>query len=430
MGSASVLDVQPASRASRNRAEPNGDVATVRIVRTLAELDELKGTWNAWCDDPSADFEFYLASARCRPDFVRPHVMVVYRDGQPDCMLVGRLEHCRLKLKVGHASLFEPKVRQLFFLQGGFFGNCSAENSQMLARELRRCLQRGEADGAEVSRLTQDSNLHQAAQSEFGFLCRGHFTPLHEHRWLELPGSFKEFLQGLSRKNRHELRRHEKKLADEFAGRTHIHCYRHEDEVNELAQEVEKVSARTYQRALGVGFRPDVEVLESLRTTAHQGGLRGCVLYLDDQPCAFFIGKHYKNTFHGNFMGFDPQFGKYSPGSVVLMHCIEECFDPNMRATQFDLGWGDRQYKRMICNQSRLDGPLYLYALSWRGLKLNLLRSTTSLLDRVARELLARSSFLQRLKKTWQSRLQRAKVSAPNRKVSNNPSSPLACDHD
>jgi hypothetical protein len=100
-------------------------------------------------------------------------------------------------------------------------------------------------------------------------------------------------------------------------------------------------------------------------------------------------------------MGFDPQFGKYSPGLHVLMHSIEECFDPNMRATQFDLGWGDRQYKRVICNHSRLDGPLYLYARSWCGLKLNLLRSTVSLLDLVARRLLARSPFLQKLKKTW-----------------------------
>jgi len=388
-----------------------GKHLTLHVARTIPELGELKEIWNAWCDDPAADLDYYLASARCRPDFVRPHVMIVYRDGQPDCMLVGRLERCRQKLKIGHAVLFEPEVNQLFFLQGGFLGNCSTENGQVLAREIRRCLRRGEADSVELTRLTKESNLYQAAQAEFGVLCRAHFTLLHEHRWLELPGTFKEFLQGLSRKNRHEFHRHQKKLADDFSGRTHIHCYRHEDEVKELAQEVEKVSAKTYQRALGVGFRPDAEVLESLRTTAHQGGLRGCVLYLDEQPCAFFIGKHYKKTFHGHYMGFDPQFGKYSPGLLVLMHSIEECFDPQMRATQFDLGWGDRQYKRVICNHSRLDGPLYLYALSWRGLKLNLLRSTASFLDLVARKLLARSSFLQELKKNWDGRLRRAKAS-------------------
>ena len=412
MASASVIDVpcgQESSHPRAGRAKSLVSLPLVRIARTVAQVEGLRETWNSWCEDPNADLEFYLASARCRPDFIRPHVMVVYRDGRPDCMLVGRLEHCQLKLKVGYTTLFEPTVKRLFFLQGGFFGNVSEENSQLLAQRLKLCLQRGEADCVEIIRATKDSTLYRAAEKKFGFFCRGHYTPLHEHRWLELPGTFKEFLQGLSRKNRHELRRHEKKLAEDFAGRTRIQCYRHENEVDELAQEVEKISCKTYQRGLGVGFRPDAEVLESLRTTARNGGLRGCVLYLDEQPCAFFIGKHYRNTFHGNFMGFDPQFGKYSPGLLVLMHSIEDCFDPKLRATQFDLGWGDRQYKRVICNHSRQDGPLYLYAFSWNGLRLNFLRSAALFLDLIARRWLAKSTVLQKAKKAWQGRLQKSK---------------------
>jgi hypothetical protein len=321
-------------------------------------------------------------------------------------MLVGRLESCRLKLKVGYTTLFEPQIRRLFFLQGGFLGNTTQENSLFLAQGLRECLRSGEAEHVEFARLTKDSPLYKAAESEFGFVRRGHFTPLHEHRWLELPGSFKEFVNGLPRKNRHELRRHDRKFSEDFSGRTRMRCYHLEEEVDELAQEVEKVSAKTYQRALGVGFRPDQEIVELLRTTAHQGGLRGCVLYVDEQPCAFFIGKQYRTIFHGYFMGFDPQYGKYSPGLLVLMHCIEECFDPEMRATQFDLGWGDRQYKRVICNQSKQDGPLYLYALSRAGLRLNLLRSLTSFLDRTAREMVAKSSLIRKLKRAWQKSLQ------------------------
>jgi len=381
--------------------------SAVRVFRTLGELEGLREYWNQCCDDPDADIDDYIASARCRSGFVRPHVIVVYRDGRPDCMLIGRLESRRLRLRVGHVAIFEPKVRLLFFVQGGFIGNTSEENSQLIARELKQCFQNGEADSAEFSRLSKDSTLLNAAEAEFGFLGCGHFIPIHEHRWLELPGSFKEFLQSLSRKTRHEFRRHERKLAEDFAGRTHIHCFREEDEVSELANEVEKISAKTYQRALGVGFSTDPHVLESLRTTARKGGLRGCVLYLDREPCAFFIGKHYRDTFHGYFMGFDPEFGKYSPGLLVLMHSIEECFDPNMRAAQFDIGWGDRQYKRVFCNQSKQDGPLYLYAVSWTGLKLNLLRSTTCLLDLVARKLLSKSSFLQQFRRARQDKLQR-----------------------
>jgi len=98
---------------------------------------------------------------------------------------------------------------------------------------------------------------------------------LHQHRWLEMPESFKELLGSLSGKNRQELRRHEKKLATDYSGRTHIHCHRNEEEVNELAREVEKISVKTYQRALGVGFQPDLETVELLRIAVRDQALRG-----------------------------------------------------------------------------------------------------------------------------------------------------------
>jgi len=384
------------------------DSATIRVLRTIAELEEFRDTWNLWCNDPNSDLDYYLASARCRSDFVRPHVIVVLRNGQPDCMLVGRLESCRLALKVGYATVFAPRANRLFVLQGGFFGKPSRENCQLVARELKRCLKRGEADMTEFTRINRDSNLYEATESEFGFFQRGHFIPVHEHRWVELPATFEEFLQALPRKARHEFRRHEKRVVNEFGSRSHIQCYRHAEEVEELAHEVEKVSAKTYQRGLGVGFQRDAEVLESLRIAARTGGLRGCVLYLDEQPSAFFIGKQYRHTFHGTYMGYDPQFAQYSPGMIVLMHSIEECFDPKTRATQFDLGWGDRHYKRAVCNQSRQDSPKYLYAPTLTGIRLNFLRSLTSIVDAGFRTLVAKSSFLQEMKKSWQSRLRKS----------------------
>ncbi|MGB9363988.1 MAG: GNAT family N-acetyltransferase [Candidatus Sulfotelmatobacter sp.] len=380
---------------------------TLRIARTIEEIEQLREIWSLWCEDPNADIDYFLASAQFRSDFVRPHVMVVYRDCHPDCMLIGRLEHARVNLNVGYSTLFRPHVRRLFFVQGGFLGNQSHENSELLVSEIMSCLQNGEADAAEFLRAREDSSLYRAAKERPSFFCRGHFSPIHEHRSARLPNSFDEFLQGMSRKNRHELRRHEKKLKDEFGGEVRIHCYRTEEEVKDLAEEVNKVSEKTYQRALGVGFKTDVETIESLRLAAHRGGLRGCVLYLADEPCAFFIGNQYKNKFHGNFMGFDSRFGKYSPGLYILMHSIEECFEPDHRATEIDLGWGDRQYKRTICNQSWKDGPLYLYAPSFKGIRLNCLRTTTSLIDMWARNLLLRSKLLQRLKKAWQVGLRR-----------------------
>lgn len=382
--------------------KPDENDATVHILRTVQELEQVREVWSSWCDDPSSDIDLFLAVLKCRPDFIRPHVIVVQRAGVPDCMLVGRLERRRLKLKVGYLALLMPEVNQLFFLQGGTLGNFSPENSQLVALSLKRSLASGESDSVELTRVAKGRDLDLAIQSEFGFLRRGHFMPVHEHRWLELPQTFGDFVRALSRKNRHELRRHERKLVEDFRDRLHVRCYRHEVEVGELMREAEKIAAGTYQRSLGVGFEENAEVLESLCTSARKGTLRGCVLYLDEHPCAFFIGKHCKTTFYGNYMGFNPQFAEYSPGLYILMHSLEECFDPRQRATKVDFGWGDRHYKRMLCNRSAQDGPIYLYRLSLRGIELNLLRSAISLLDLSARKLVANSLVLQRLKKALQ----------------------------
>jgi CelD/BcsL family acetyltransferase involved in cellulose biosynthesis len=113
-------------------------------------------------------------------------------------------------------------------------------------------------------------------------------------------------------------------------------------------------------------------------------------------------------------MGYDPRFRKYSPGLMILMHSLEECFDPDQRASKFDLGWGDRQYKRSICNQSWKDGPMYLYAPSLRGVLLNCSLSLASFADVCARKLLHKSSFLKKARRGWQQSLRRAGGEKPS----------------
>ncbi|MGB6326263.1 MAG: hypothetical protein WBG11_10970, partial [Methylocella sp.] len=53
----------------------------VRTVRALAELDELKDFWASCPTHRDADFDFYLFYLRNSPEVVRPHVIVLYRDG-------------------------------------------------------------------------------------------------------------------------------------------------------------------------------------------------------------------------------------------------------------------------------------------------------------------------------------------------------------
>lgn len=65
----------------------------VRTVRDLAHVDELKDFWASCPSHRDSDFDFYLFYLRNSTEVIRPHVIVLYRDGRPRALLAGRLEN-------------------------------------------------------------------------------------------------------------------------------------------------------------------------------------------------------------------------------------------------------------------------------------------------------------------------------------------------
>ena len=110
----------------------------LRTIKTLTEIEEIRNIWSTWQSNPISDIDNFLLIARLRPEIQRPHVMVVYRNGNPDSVLVGRMEYAPMNFKVGYLKLFESRVRTLCFMHGGFLGNQSAENSDFLIREIMK----------------------------------------------------------------------------------------------------------------------------------------------------------------------------------------------------------------------------------------------------------------------------------------------------
>jgi len=378
---------------------------TLRILRNVSEIEELRGIWTEWESNPTTDIDYYISMVRLKPEIQSPYVMAVYRDGQVDSILVGRVERARVCFKVGYLRLFQPEVRELCFTHGGFLGNQSAENSEFVTREIVRCLGRGEADVARLDHMGIDSSLFEAAKAVPGILGRDFFAVTEPHGCLRLPGSHEEFARSLSRKERHHLKRHAEKVKADFPGEMRIQCFRQENEIEELVRHTEEVARKTYQRGLGVGFRDDPETRQWLRTAARKGSLRVCILYLKDAPCAFMIGLKYQQTLHGIDMGYDPQYAEYSLGSLLLMHWIEDAFEPNgsQSVTEIDLGPGDGRHKTAVNNHVSHESTVYIFAPTLKGLRFNLERTVTHLLDRAARKLLS-AAFLEKIKKLWRSR--------------------------
>jgi hypothetical protein len=404
-----LSEIQPKEvRIDEQRPTISGDRESgqdsLRILKKTAEFEELRDIWSAWCDHPEADLDFFSIHLRRIPEVVRPHVMVVYRNGRPDCILIGWLHQGPVVFKVGSVVLFRSNARMLRFPAGGFLGNQSRGNAQFLVREIIRSLRNREAQGVEFSQLRVDSPLYNLAKREPNVFCREHFTPVQTHRYLSLSGSFDEFLRGRSPKGRQEFRKRARMLVRDFPGKVRFQSVRSERDVDDFARKADTISRKTYQRALGAGFVNDLAMREMLRAAARKAALRACLLYVGDNPVAFASGIISNKTLYGTFTGYDPALKKYRLGFQTLMRLIQDSFESSGDLLRFDAGCGDVPYKRALFDSSWKEGPVWIFAPSTTGLKLHVLKVVSTLLHSLAMGLLARSRHLQKVKKMWHRR--------------------------
>src|SRR5208282_4893805 len=375
--------------------------ALVKTLRAIPELEEIREVWASWPGNRDSEIDTYMMFLRSNPGTVRPHVLVVYREGRPDAILVGRIDCGKITCRVGYLSVRLP-AQTMCFVYGALRGNASHENCDLMVGEILRSLSQGEADVAYLNFLKQEADLCLLAMKKPGWLSRDYVRITQPHFAATMPATVEGFYQGLSPKVRKNQRWQAKKLTNHFSGAVRIHCYREVTELDEMIHEVEQIVQRSYQRGLGVGFMDGPEMRARLRFKAERGWLRGYVLYFAERPCAFWLGDINGTTFGSDYIGYDAEFASHSPGMYLVMKVIEGFCNGNQEGvTAVDFGPGNAQYKEVLSNQRWQETALYIFAPSLRGISLNLVGSSIGGLDQAIKKALTRTSLLQKIKKYW-----------------------------
>lgn len=376
---------------------------SVRTLRLFDEVEELRSVWEKWQSHPNSDIDYYLSRFPMRPEFLQPHVLVVLCDGRPDAMLVGRLDDLRLDLKIGYVHWLRPRARVLNFIYSGLLGNQSSDNCKVMINALMRSLQNGEADLVAFTNVPLACPLYVLAQRSPKLLVRDHFPEVNLHCGMTLPRNVEEIYRGLPPKVRKNLKWQAKQLLKTEALNVRVECFCGIDEVERMIGEVEEVARKTYQRGLGVGFADNPEMRNRLSLGARKGWMRTYVLYLENKPSAFCVGTLYDGTYHTDFVGYDPHYAKYSPGTFLLMTILEELCNQGIRGVDF--GYGVEGYKQRFGDSKWHEAMVRIYAPTARGLALKLLTALTLLTDRLARKILDQINVLPILKKLWRKRV-------------------------
>lgn len=392
---------------ARPAPQYNSETVEIRILRSVAEVEALREVWSAWGGHRDSDIDFVLMIIDSYPQAVRPHVIALCRHGEPEALLIGRLEKKRLTFKIGYVSVFQPAVRCLTFVYGAVRGNGAAENTSLLVREALAALKRDEADIALFEFVPIESPLFKLALDLPGPLCRDTFPASQEHHVMTVPESIEAVYQQMSGSRRKHLRSSIKKLELHPAGVPRIVCYRDVLELDRLFHAAEEIARKTYQRGLGAGFADSPDVRQRLDLAARKGWLRAYLLYLGDRPVAFWIGMLYQETFVSEYMGYDPEFRQSAPGMVLIMRVVEgfcsHQFGDNVK--ELDFGLGHAEYKALLCTRSWVESAVFVFSPTSKGLLLKSMRAITRIVDLTARRVLSSRDVFPRLKKLWRNRL-------------------------
>jgi hypothetical protein len=394
----------PMTRKINDNSE---DKYSVNIIKDLGDVEIIRDVWKVWTWHHFSDIDFFRALVDARSEILRPYVVVISKNEVPVAAVVARIEKQRLTCKFGYKTVYAPDVRCLYVEYEGILGDRSYVINNIIISEILQALRKGEADIALFSSLRTDSELHHIAKSRSNFFFCDHIAKQTLHWKIDLPATFEDFQKTISSKHRYWLRRMEKLLQQDYSGKVIFRIFRTKDELNQFCDDSEEIAKKGYQRGLGVGFVSNDEMKKRLKLSVKLGCFRGYILYNNNRPISFWLTTLYGKTLYLDSTGYDPDYRKYEPGTILFMKLIESVYHDAEKIDNIDFGFGDAPYKERFGNKHWNEATIYLFAPTFKGFRINVVRSLIIGLALVAESVLKRMNMMQKVKKYWRRKTER-----------------------
>jgi SAM-dependent methyltransferase len=162
---------------------------------------------------------------------------------------------------------------------------------------------------------------------------------------------FDNYLAKFSAKTRNTLQRKTRHFAKQSGGRADFRIYSSPEEMIEFRRQALAVSLLSYQREIGFGFPETAEFETNLIENAANGRVCGFVLMKENKPAAYVFCWINQDIVTYSYCGYDPEFARFSPGTVLLFLIIRWLFEQK-KYRLFDLGNDSWEYKTMFSTSS------------------------------------------------------------------------------
>jgi hypothetical protein len=193
--------------------------------------------------------------------------------------------------------------------------------------------------------------------------------------WIDHFGSFDEYMAKLSSSSRQTFKYSVRRLRREMENEVRLVRFCAQSEIVEFLRDGREVSRNTYQwKELGFGLSDEVGANRRLGAAAELGQLCSYVLYLRDKPSAFIEGFRAPDLFIFYQIGYLPELGKLSVGTVAVLEVIRDLMESANPPRRIDFLSGDDGYKKRMGNKNGEERSHYLFpnAIQWRLVTLGL----------------------------------------------------------
>ncbi|GJL74058.1 GNAT family N-acetyltransferase [Nitrosomonas sp.] len=181
-----------------------------------------------------------------------------------------------------------------------------------------------------------------------------------ERYYIDLNMTFDEYINTFSSKTRSTIRRKIKKL-NEFSNQgIAFKSYRSKDELQAFYLLARDLSSRTYQEKLLDAGLPETDDFRlEMEEKAQQGLVRAYLLFDNDTPVAYMYCPVYDGVVLYQYLGYDPQYQKWSVGTILHWFAFEDLFQ-EARFRYFDFTEGSSEHKKIYSTGSILCGNIFI----------------------------------------------------------------------
>jgi CelD/BcsL family acetyltransferase involved in cellulose biosynthesis len=153
---------------------------------------------------------------------------------------------------------------------------------------------------------------------------------------------------------------------------------------------------------LGVGFVDNEENRRRFKLDAEKARLFAKMLYIGEEPCAFYVGFIHRDTLYPFFTGYDPNYSKYEVGTIAFLKMVEDLINRNLGMVDF--GFGDAFYKQQFADEFYQETAMYIFSSTLRGFWIKMGRTSIFLCKSLALSFLSKFGIVQEVRKRWRKR--------------------------